>query len=101
MVIACTRGHLLSGNEEFRDVARTNFDFCFARAASTNLGGGLWWKTDRRSKNACVNGPAAIAAFLLGKATGENGYFRMATNTFFWLRATLFDPATGRVSDNI
>ncbi|HEY0551717.1 MAG TPA: glycoside hydrolase family 76 protein, partial [Verrucomicrobiae bacterium] len=101
MVIACTRAHLLTGNVEFRDVARMNFDLCHARAASTNLGGGLWWKTDNRSKNACVNGPGAIAAFLLGRATGEGTYFTKATNIFLWERATLFDPATGKVSDNI
>ena len=101
MVMACTRAHLLTGNAEFRDVARTNFDLCYARAASTNLGGGLWWKTDNKSKNACVNGPGAIAAFLLGKATGEDAYFTKATNLFLWERATLFDPVTGRVADNI
>ena len=101
MVIACTRAHLLTGNPEFRAVARTNFDLCYARAASTNLGGGLWWRVDNRSKNACVNGPGAIAAFLLGRATGEGAYFTMATNLFLWERATLFDSATGRVSDNI
>jgi predicted alpha-1,6-mannanase (GH76 family) len=101
MVIACTRAHLLTGNPGFRDVARTNFDLCYARAISTNLGGGLWWKTDNRSKNACVNGPGAIAAFLLGKATGKSDYFTIATNLFLWERATLFDPATGKISDNI
>src|SRR5512140_2596234 len=101
MVIACTRAHLLTGNPEFRDIARTNFDLCYARAASTNLGGGLWWRTDKRSKNACVNGPGAIAAFLLGRATGEDAYFTKATNLFRWERATLFDATTGKVSDNI
>ena len=99
--MACTRGHLLTGNLEFREVAKTNFDLCYARAASTNLGGGLWWKTNNQSKNACVNGPGAIAAFLLGKATGDRHYFEIATNLFLWERATLFDPATGRVFDNI
>jgi predicted alpha-1,6-mannanase (GH76 family) len=101
MVIACTRAHLLTGNPEFRDVARVNFDLCYARAASTNLGGGLWWKVGVRSKNACVNGPGAIAAFLLGRATGESSYFTVATNLFLWERATLFDPTTGQVFDNI
>jgi predicted alpha-1,6-mannanase (GH76 family) len=101
MVIACARAHLLTGNAEFRDVARNNFDLCYARAASTNLGGGLWWKTDNRSKNACVNGPGAIAAFLLGKATGDNAYFIKATNIFRWERDTLFDAETGKVFDNI
>ena len=101
MVIACTRAHLLTGNPEFRDVARTNFDLCYARAASSDLGGGLWWKVNNRSKNACVNGPGVIAAFLLGRATGEGTYFTTATNLFLWERATLFDPDTGRVFDNI
>jgi len=101
MVIALTRAHLLTGNPEFLAVAQTNFDLCYRRAASTNLGGGLWWKVDVRSKNACVNGPGSIAAFLLGKSTGAAGYFTIATNLFLWERANLFDPETGRVFDNI
>jgi predicted alpha-1,6-mannanase (GH76 family) len=101
MVIACARGYLLSGNPAFRDAARSNFDACFARAWSADLGGGLWWKTDNRSKNACVNGPAAIAAALLSRACKEPAYLTQATNIFLWERATLFDPATGQVYDNI
>jgi predicted alpha-1,6-mannanase (GH76 family) len=101
MVIALSRAHLQTGNPEFRSVAQTNFDLCYARAASTNLGGGLWWKAGGRSKNACVNGPGSIAAFLLGKSAGEARYFAIATNLFLWERATLFDQATGRVFDNI
>jgi predicted alpha-1,6-mannanase (GH76 family) len=101
MVIACTRAHLLSGNVEFREVAKENFDLCYARAISADLGGGLWWKTNNRSKNACVNGPGAIAAFLLGKATGDAAYTKKAKELFLWERATLFDPTTGRVADNI
>jgi len=101
IVIACVRGYLLTGNPAFRDAARTNFDACFARAWSTNLGGGLWWRTDNQSKNACVNGPAAIAAALLGRACHDPAYLAKATNLFLWERATLFDPATGQVCDNI
>lgn len=101
MAIACTRAHLLTGNPEFRDVARTNFDLCYARAVSSDLGGGLWWKVGNRSKNACVNGPGAIAAFLLGRATGDSTYFTIATNLFLWERTTLFDRTNGRVADNI
>lgn len=101
MVIACTRAHLLSGDAAFLKTARLNFDLCYERAASPDLGGGLWWKVDNRSKNACVNGPGAIAAFLLGKATKDESYTAKAKELFGWLRSTLFDPATGRVSDNI
>jgi predicted alpha-1,6-mannanase (GH76 family) len=101
MVIALTRAHQLTGNAQFLSVAQTNFDLCYARAASTDLGGGLWWKVDVRSKNACVNGPGSIAAFLLGRSTGKADYFTIATNLFLWERAVLFDAKTGRISDNI
>lgn len=101
MVIACARAHLLTGNTEFRDVAKLNFDLCFERANSPELGGGLWWKTDNQSKNACVNGPGSIAAFLLAKATGDQAYLTKSTNMFLWVRNTLYDSATGKISDNI
>ncbi len=101
MAIASARAHLLTGDRDYLRAAKTNFDLCYGRAQSEDLGGGLWWKTDNRSKNACVNGPGAIAAFLLGKATGEEAYTEKARDLFRWLRETLFDPETGRVSDNI
>ncbi len=101
MVMACARAHLLSGNAEFLKMARENFDLCYARANSSDLGGGLWWKTENKSKNACVNGPGAIAAFLLHKATGDEAYLTKAREIFLWERATLFDATTGRVADNI
>lgn len=101
MVIACARANLLTGSAGFRDAARTNFDLCYARAISQDLGGGLFWKTNNQSKNACVNGPAAIAAALLSRACREPAYAEKAGSLFLWERATLFDSATGRVADNI
>ncbi len=101
MVIACSRGYQITGNPAYRDAAKNNFDLCFARAASTNLGGGLWWKISNQSKNACVNGPAAIAACLLGQICGDTNYFIAAENIFQWERATLFDPNSGAIADAI
>ena len=101
MVIACARGYLLTGHAAYREAARRNFDACSARAWSGDLGGGLWWRTDNQSKNACVNGPAAIAAALLARACHEPAYRVQAKNLFLWERATLFDPATGQVYDHI
>lgn len=100
-VIAFTRAYLATGKEEYRDVAKENFDLCYRRAISTDLGGGLWWKTDNRSKNACVNGPGAIAAYLLGLATKDAAYTAKAKELFLWQRKTLFDEKTGRVADSI
>jgi predicted alpha-1,6-mannanase (GH76 family) len=101
MVIACARGYQHTGNPAFRDAAKANFDLCFERAWSTNLGGGLWWKTDNRSKNACVNGPGAIAAHLLYQICGDTNYLAKAERLYQWERTTLFDAKTGAVSDSI
>ena len=101
MVIACARATKITGNQNFHAAAKNNFDLCYARAWSTNLGGGLWWKIDNRSKNACVNGPAAIAAYLLYQIGGDTNYLTKAENIFQWERATLFDAATGQVYDAI
>ncbi len=101
MGIACARAHLVTKNPDYLSAAKENFDMCYERAISSDLGGGLWWRTDNQTKNACVNGPGAIAAVLLGRATGETSYFTKARELFLWERATLFDPKTGRVSDNI
>ena len=101
MVIACARAHQLTGNPEFRDIARANFDMCYARAWSTNLGGGLWWKTSNLSKNACVNGPAAIAAYLLFQIGGDTNYLTKAMGIYAWERRTLFDSQSGEVFDSI
>jgi hypothetical protein len=66
--IANLRGYQLTGNTQWRGHARANFDALYARTWDTNfMGGGLFWKTDNRSKNTCVNAPAAIAACLLWK----------------------------------
>jgi len=101
IVIASARGYLHTANPVYRDVAQANFDKCFARAWSTNLGGGLWWTKTNSSKNACVNGPAAIAAHLLFQITAETNYLAKSKKIFEWERATLFNTNSGAVADAI
>jgi autotransporter-associated beta strand protein len=102
MVIACARAYQHTGNSAFRNVAKSNFDACYARAWSSDLGGGLWWKwPTNTSKNACVNGPAAIAAYLLYQIYADTNYLAKANDIFLWERATLTDTNTGRVYDSI
>ena len=99
--VAFSRGYLACGDPRFKDIARWNFDIVYARASNTNLGGGLFWKTDNRSKNACVNGPGGIAANLLYQICGEPDYLSKASSIFKWERAVLFNPDTGAVADAI
>lgn len=102
-VIAFSRAYLITGNTTFRDVARYNFDAMFSRGWDTNFaGGGLWWRTtDRQGKNACINGPASIAACYLYGISGDATYLDKAKDCYAWERRVLFNTGTGAVSDSI
>ena len=72
----------------------------FDRAWNDDLGGGLLWKTDQTCKNACINGPAAIAGCLLYRITKEEDYLEKAKQIYQWQLDTLCQ-GNGAVSDNI
>lgn len=101
-VIAFARGGQDTGMTNYCNLARANFDACYARAWDTRLGGGLYWRnSDKASKNACVNGPGAIAASLLYQIYGDTNYLNQAANIFAWERAVLFNAGSGAIYDNI
>lgn len=100
-VLAFARGGVATGRSNYIAIAKSNFDMCYARAWDNVLGGGLYWTTDNQSKNACVNGPGAIAAYLLYQIYGDTSYLTKATNIFAWQRATLYNATSGGVFDNI
>jgi predicted alpha-1,6-mannanase (GH76 family) len=101
MVIAFVRGYEITGRREFLGVARRNFDAAYGRGWSGDFGGGLWWTTDRHEKNACVAGPAAIAAWHLYGASGDAAYLAKARSAYAWLRRSLFDSDLGAVYDHV
>src|SRR2546430_7921700 len=98
--MAFARGYLNTGNTTFRDIAKSNFDMCYARGWDTNLGG-MYWTIGNTNKVAAVNGPASIAASLLYQIYNDTSYLDKATNIFTWLRSNLFVPATGMIYDGM
>ena len=100
-VIAFARAYQITGNTTYRDRAKANFDAMYARAWDSNLGGGLWWSTAKGGKNACVNGPASIAAYLLYQIYGDSAYLTKSQALYNWERSKLFNATTGQVYDNI
>jgi hypothetical protein len=101
-VLAFSRGYLATGNATFLNDAKSNFDAMYARAWDTNFtGGGLWWSTAKGSKNACINGPAAVAACYLYGITGDSSYLAKAEACYMWERRVLFNTNTGAIDDNI
>ena len=99
--IAFSRAFLITRDNTFLDCAKTNFDAVWTRGWSTALGGGIFWRTDNASKNACSNGPAAIASCYLYQIRGDTAYLTKAQQIYAWERATLFNGLTGAVYDNI
>jgi predicted alpha-1,6-mannanase (GH76 family) len=99
--IAYLRAYLDTGNEWFLSVAKSNFSRVYARAWDDQLGGGLWWTTENQTKNACVNGPGAIAAYLLYLGTGDSNYLDKATAIYDWERKNLFQESNGQIYDGM
>lgn len=99
-VIAMTRAYMLTGKEKYLATAKYNFDKTYARSFSDDLGGGLFWRADNQSKNACVNCPGAVAACVLGKATKDESYFEKAKGLIEWVVKTLYEE-NGKVYDCI
>ena len=101
LVIAMTRAYLYTKDKKYLRLAEKNYNKTFERAYSKDLGGGLFWRIENQCKNACVNGPGAVAAGLLGLATGKEKYWEESLELVSWESRTLFEKSTGKIYDNI
>ncbi len=101
MVIASLRAYQITADKQYLALAEQNFDGVYARAWSSDLGGGLWWTTARTQKNVTTNAPAAIAACLLYQITHDRKYLSEAVGLYAWVRGHLYNAATGVVYDSI
>ncbi len=99
MVLATVRAYQASGKQEYLDQAKYHFDLVWDRAWDEQLGGGLYWRTDNKTKNSCINGPAVIAANLLYKNLKDETYLKKALKMYEWQRKNLFEKETGAVYD--
>ena len=79
----------ITGHTTFRDRAIGNFDMVWNRGWSDHLGGGMFWRTDNQSKNACDNCPAAIVACQLYEITGDAAYLQKAKMLLAWTKRNL------------
>jgi predicted alpha-1,6-mannanase (GH76 family) len=100
-VMAFARGGVDTGKSNYINLAKSNFDACYVRGYDTRLGGGMYWNTDKAFKNAAVNGPCSIAAYLLYQIYGDINYWNKSTNIYYWERSVLFNPNTGAIADGI
>jgi len=99
--IAFARAKVITGNDTYGQIGASNFNTVWYRAWDTTLGGGLWWTTQKTSKNACVNGPGAIAAMLFYRMNYGSNYLNQATQIYNWERSHLVNTTTGLVNDHM
>lgn len=99
LCIALTRAYNFTGEKKYLDTAKKNFDLTWERAYSEDLGGGLFWRIENRSKNVCVNCPGSIAASLIAGATGDESYYEKAGLALEWTAKYMFEPDCGKVYD--
>jgi predicted alpha-1,6-mannanase (GH76 family) len=95
--LMCIRAFQIFNDGGMKDMAINNFNIVWNRGWDSTVGGGIWWTTDRTSKNACVNAPAAICAMQLYYATGDVTFRNKAKQIMDWMRSRLYDANTGEV----
>ena len=100
-VIAALRAYEITGDTQYLVLAQTNFDAMYARAWTSEFGGGMWWTTAKTQKDVTTTAPATIAACMLFKDTRDPAYLAKAKTMYAWVRANLYDARTGAVYDHV
>jgi len=102
ITMGCLRAFRITGDSKYYQQGKSCFDATWARAYDP-VNGGVWWKTDNLSKNACILGPTAIAAVLMYQCGAGDEYLDRARDVFEWERKILFheDDENGLINDHV
>ncbi|WP_338786142.1 glycoside hydrolase family 76 protein [Metabacillus sp. FJAT-53654] len=87
------------GDKKYLQKAKMMFDFAIS-GWSEDKGGGIYWNTDKKTRNTCSNGPAAVLAIQLYEVTGDMKYLDWAIKILKWTKQ-LESPNEGIYWDNI
>jgi predicted alpha-1,6-mannanase (GH76 family) len=99
--LAWVAAHDLTGERRYLAAAQASFAHCLAGWDDT-CGGGLWWNTDRRYKNAITNELfLTLAAQLHQRAPGDGRYLGWALREWEWLRASGMIGPSGLINDGL
>lgn len=100
-VMAATRAYDLTGVADYRNFAKTNFDWMLSTQTDNVAGGGIWWKNnEHKQKNSASTLPFSIAGFKLARQLSDAGYADKAKSLHLWNKTRLWRP-TGEVGDRI
>jgi len=96
--MGCTRAYTITGDSRYLNDAKTMFDYIYT-AWSEDIGGALFWNTNRTEKNVCTNCPAATTAARLSVLLNDQSYLQKAVEIFDWVNENLYDRQTGKLND--
>jgi rhamnogalacturonyl hydrolase YesR len=91
MVLALAEVYEVTRDPKYLERAEATFTFVLSGEDDT-LGGGIYWhEQEKKSKNACSNGPAAAAALRLYEITRKRAYLDAGKRLYAWTNAHLQD----------
>jgi len=99
--IAFVRAKIITGNDNYGQIAASNWNAMYSRAWDGTLGGGLWENQAKQSKNSAVNGPGCIAAIYFYSVNYGSNYLTQAKNIYNWERSHIVDTSNGHVADHM
>lgn len=99
LVLQFLETYELAKEKKYLTLAEETFAFV-ASGESTDLGGGIWWRDRRDSKNTCSNAPAICGALRLYQVTGEKRYLELAERVYAWVNGH-FQDADGLYWDTL
>ncbi|MCL2582405.1 MAG: glycoside hydrolase family 76 protein [Streptosporangiales bacterium] len=99
--LAWVAAYDLTGSGRYLDAARAIFARNLTGWDGT-CGGGTWWNTDRKYKNAVTNELfLTLAAALHQRAPGDGEYLRWALRSWEWLEGSGMIGPSGLVNDGL
>ncbi|MEA4919250.1 glycoside hydrolase family 76 protein [Proteiniphilum sp.] len=100
IALALLRAYDATKDDKFKDAALQVWGY-IKTGWSEQAGGGIVWNKERKTKNACSNGPACILAARLYQRFGNEEDKEWALKIYNWEKSVLFNANTGAVYDNI